>query len=205
MYTVVGSPKNRSLRVMWMLEELGEPYEIELAAAQSDRLKSLNPTGKAPVLLVDGQPVPDSVAIVTFLGDRHRKLTHPAGSLERARQDAATQFLVDEVEGACWTAAKNRFIHPEEKRAAVEPTCKFEFDLSMERLAAMLGDRTWLTGEIFTFTDILAAHTLSWAERMFKWDLPAGPVADYARRCTARPAFAAALARGKAASETAAA
>lgn len=197
MYTVVGHPQNRSLRVMWMLEEIGQPYEFEIAKAQSERVLSLNPTGKVPVLLVDDAPIADSVAILAFLADRHGKLTHPAGTVERARQDAATQFCVDELEGACWTAAKNRFIHPEDKRSAVEPTCKFEFDLACERLALRLGDGPWLAGETFTFADIITAHTLGWGERMFKWALPEGPVSDYARRCLERPARAAAIARGK--------
>ncbi len=205
MYTIIGHPQNRSVRVMWMLEELGEPYEFELAGPQSERLRALNPTGKAPVLLVDDEPIADSVAILTFLGDLHGKLTHPAGTVARARQDAATQFCVDEIEGACWTAAKNRFLHPEDKRASVEPTCRFEFDMAMERLAAKLGDGPFLMGETFTLADILTAHSIGWGERMFKWPLPAGPVVDYARRCADRPARAAAIARGKQVVEAAAA
>ena len=197
MYTVVGDPRNRSLRVMWMLEELGQPYEIELAGAQSERMRAINPTGKAPALIAEDVAIPDSVAVITFLADRHGACTHPAGSVERALQDAATQFCVDELEGACWTAAKNRFIHPEDKRSAVDDTCAFEFELAQKRLERILGDKPFVTGETFTVPDILIVHCLNWGERMHKYAIREGAVADYRARVAARPALAAAMARGK--------
>lgn len=198
MYTVVGDPRNRTLRVMWMLEELGQPYALELAAPQSDRMRAVNVTGKAPTLLVDGAEVNDSVAILAFLADRHDALTHPAGSVARGRQDACVQFVVDEMEGACWTAAKHRFMLPEDKRAEVEPACRHEWDMAMERLTRKLGAGPFLTGEILTVADLLAAHTLGWGMKMFKWPVPEGPLTDYLARVTGRPAMAAAVARGKA-------
>ncbi len=203
MYTVVGNPRNRSLRVMWALEELGQDWTLEAVAPQTERMLAVNATGKAPVLLVDGTPIPDSVAIVTFLADRHGALTFPSGSLERARQDAITQFIVDELEGACWTAAKNEFIHPEDRRSPVKPTCAWEFELAQTRLERLLGEGPWLMGETFTFTDILAAHTLSWGDRMFQWPLTA-TLAAYKDRAMSRPALGAAMAKGKAMLEAAA-
>ncbi|SDW46001.1 glutathione S-transferase [Albimonas donghaensis] len=197
MYTVVGDPRNRTRRVMWMLEELAQPYRLEIAEPQSDRLRAVNFTGKAPALLVEGTALGDSVAIVTFLADRHGALTHPAGTLERARQDGATQFIVDELEGACWTAAKNRFLHPEDKRADVEPTCRFEWDMALERLDCRLGDAPHLAGEDFTIPDLLAGHTLRWGMKMFGWPAPEGRLAAYHARISDRPAMAAAIERGR--------
>ncbi|MDF2232347.1 glutathione S-transferase family protein [Albimonas sp. CAU 1670] len=203
MYTIVGNPRNRSLRVMWALEEMGQDWSMELVGPQTERMLAVNATGKAPVLLVDGEPVADSVAIVTFLADRHGALTFPAGTLERARQDAAVQFCVDELEGACWTAAKNEFIHPEDKRSPVKPTCAYEFELAQKRLERMLGKGPWVMGETFTIADILIAHTLSWGERMFQWPLTE-KLAAYKDRAMSRPALGAAMAKGKAAMEAAA-
>ena len=40
----------------------------------------------------------DIVAICQFLADKHGKLTYPAGSLARAKQDSFTQFAMDDVE-----------------------------------------------------------------------------------------------------------
>ncbi|WP_339951850.1 glutathione S-transferase family protein [uncultured Albimonas sp.] len=203
MYTIVGNPKNRSLRVMWALEELGQDWALETVAPQTERMLAVNATGKAPVLLVDGAPIPDSVAIVTFLADRHGALTFPAGSLERGRQDAITQFCVDELEGACWTAAKNGFLHPEDKRSDVKATCAWEFELAQKRLETLLGEGPWVMGETFTVADILIAHTLSWGDRMFQWPLT-DTLADYKQRAMSRPALGAAMAKGKALLEAAA-
>ena len=58
-------------------------------------------------------------------------------------------------------------------------------------------------GETFTFTDILAAHTLSWGDRMFQWPLTA-TLAAYKDRAMSRPALGAAMAKGKAMLEAAA-
>jgi len=46
-YTLIGNPKNRSFRVLWALEELGQPYSLEPAHPQSDGMRAANPSGKA--------------------------------------------------------------------------------------------------------------------------------------------------------------
>jgi len=189
MYKVIGAVASRALRVIWMLEELEQPYELIQAAPRSPEITAHNPDGKVPALIVDGTTLLDSVAIIQFLADRHNALTYPAGSLERAKQDSLTQFCVDEVEGALWTAAKNTFVHPKEHQTReVKETCRFEFNLAMERLARRLGDGPFVTGDEMTVPDILFGHCAGWA-RSAKFDLPDGPVGEYFHRVTNRPAF----------------
>ena len=84
MLKVYGSAKSRAFRVLWMLEEVGEPYEHVDAAPHSAEIVARNPSGKVPVLEVEGTALTDSTAILTWLADRHGKLTFPAGTLERA-------------------------------------------------------------------------------------------------------------------------
>jgi glutathione S-transferase len=201
MYTVIGSPFTRTMRVMWMLEELGQSYELIPAKPRSPEIVAHSPMGKVPVLLDDGAAVVDSVAIVTYLADKHGACTHPAGTLARARQDGFTQFTVDVIEGALWTAAKNSFIHPENMRvAAIKPVCVMEFDRGLEQLGEMLGDGPYVMGETFTVPDLLIGHLMNWAENGSKWALPKeGKVAEYIARVRARPALGLAMARGKAA------
>jgi glutathione S-transferase len=80
-----------------------------------------------PVLVAEGVPITDSVAIMTFLADRHGKLTFPAGTLDRARQDSLTQFIIDEFDALLWTAAKHSFILPEEHRVPeIKESLKWE-------------------------------------------------------------------------------
>ena len=205
MYTVVGHPRSRAMRLIWMLEELAQPYEIEPAAPQSDRARAVNPLGKIPALVVDGGDVlTDSTAILQFLADRHGALTHPAGTIPRARQDAALHFALDEIEGALWTAAKHLKILPEARRVPeVAPACRGEFDVAMARLADRVGAGPWIMGETFTVPDVLIGHCLGWAERGMDWSLPDGAVTDAAARLRARPAFARATARGAEAAKAA--
>jgi glutathione S-transferase len=63
MYKVIGTVKSRAFRVMWMLEELGQSYDLVAAAPRSDEAKQYNPTGKVPALLDSDDLLTDSVAI----------------------------------------------------------------------------------------------------------------------------------------------
>jgi len=192
----VGHPRSRAMRVMWMLEELGAPYDYDAAPPQSAAARAANPAGKVPVLFVGDQPLTDSVALVQFLADSHSRFTHPAGTLARARQDGFTQFCVDEVEGALWTAGKHSFVLPEALRVPqVKETCRAEFARAMQTLAARLGDNPFVMGDAFTVPDLLLGHCAAWAEAA-KFALPGGPVGAYLARLRARPALAAAMARG---------
>lgn len=202
MYTVIGLPQTRAMRVMWMLEELGQDYDLVPAAPQSEEVRALSPLGKIPILKDGEAALTDSVAICQYLADKHladtqEPLTHPAGTRERARQDGMTQFVVDEIEGALWTAAKNSFIHPQDLRVPeIKRVCRAEFATALERLAILLGDGPFVTGGTFTVPDLLLGHVAGWA-RAAKFDLPeSGPVADYFARVTGRPALARAMRRG---------
>ena len=115
-YRIIGSAKSRTMRVLWMLEEIGAPYEHVAAAPRSEEVTRFNPAGKIPVLVVDHTPVTDSVAIMTYLADRHDALPHPPGTLERARQDSLTHAICDEFDATLWEAAKHTFLLPEERR-----------------------------------------------------------------------------------------
>ena len=193
MYKVLGSTKNRTLRVIWTLEELGLPYEQVKGNPGSAEVKALNPSGKVPALMVDGEVLPDSVAIMNFLSDRHNALTFPAGSVERLRLDGHIHFLLEEFDSLLWVAAKSSFVNPPEQRSAdVKSVLKWEFERSLKRLEHRL-EGAFLMGEHFTIADILAVHCLNWA---FTAKFPeAGTVLkDYAKRCRARPAYERALA-----------
>ncbi|MCT8158480.1 glutathione S-transferase family protein [Pseudoruegeria sp. SHC-113] len=164
MYQVIGNTRSRTFRVLWMLEEIGQPYEQITAGPRSEEVTALNPSGKVPVLVTEGQALTDSTAILTFLADRHEALTYPAGSLERARQDALTHFLLDEFDSVIWTAARHSFILPEELRVpTVKDSLKWEFERSQHLLADKLGDGPFLMGERMTIPDIIATHCGTWA------------------------------------------
>lgn len=194
MYTVIGPVKSRAFRVMWMLEELGEPYEHIPAAPRSEDARRYNPSGKVPALVDGDEILTDSMAILTYLGDKHGKLTAPAGTIARARQDALTFWLVDEFDAILWAAAKHSFVLPEEKRMpAIKDVLKEEFAASAAQLAARL-DGPFLMGDDITIPDILACHCLNWAVGA-NFPRVDDKLFAYAKALRERPAFQAAAAR----------
>ena len=192
---VFGSVKSRAMRVIWMLEELEVPFEHVPAAPRSADVMALNATGKVPVLLADGVPITDSTAILTFLADHFGRLTAPAGSLERARQDSMTQFLLDEFDAVLWMASRHSFVLPEHLRLpAIKDSLKWEMERSQNTLLARLGGDAFLMGAQMTVPDIILTHCLSWAiAAKFPVETPA--LVAYAKRMRARPAFKRAAAR----------
>jgi len=164
-YKVIGAVKSRTMRVLWMLEEIGAPYEHVAAAPRSDEVTRFNPAGKVPVLVADGVPVTDSVAIMTFLGDRHQALTHAPGTLERARQDSLTQAIIDEFDAPLWMAARHSFLLPEEKRLPeIKDSLRWEFERAQDQFfPRMAEDGPYLMGDVMTIPDILLAHCMGWA------------------------------------------
>lgn len=193
MYTVIGSLQTRALRVVWMLEELGQPYELDPRRPHDPAVVALNPSGKVPVLVDDGTPIFDSVAICQYLADKHGQMTFPAGTIDRAHHDSFTQFAVDDVEGPLWTAAKHTFVLPEEYRVPdVKRACRFDFERAMAALGQRLGSKPYVTGEAFTVPDLILGNCLGWATSI-KWRLPDGPVSQYFDRIRQRPAFLKAL------------
>ncbi len=194
MYTVIGSSQSRAARVLWMLEELGQPYEHVPANPRSPGVARFNPAGKVPVLVEDGTPITDSTAIIQYLADKHGALTFPAGTLDRARQDSLTQFLLDEFDAALWMAARHSFVLPEELRqAAVKDSLKWEFSRSQATLVARMGG-DFLMGGQMTVPDILLTHCGVWA-RVAGFPVSEPKLEAYLKRLQARPAFLRAMAR----------
>lgn len=190
MYTLIGLPRTRAFRVLWMLEELGLDYEIDPAAPRSNEAKAYNPSGKVPVLKTGDDLIIDSVAILQYLADKHGKLTYPAGSIARAQQDSWTQFAMDDIESPLWFNAKNSFILPEELRSeTAQKACRYDFDRALKVLETRLGTNTFVTGDEFTVPDILMGHCANWAQKGAEWEIPASPALDYFDRVRDRPAY----------------
>ncbi len=189
MYTIIGSPNTRAFRVIWMLEELGEPYELRPEPPRSAAVRWVNPLGKVPVLIDDGEILRDSTAILTYLADRHERLTAAPGTIPRARQDALTHFVLDELDSLLWTAARHSFVLPQERRVPqVRESLKWEFATSEERLSGLLGEGPFLAGDTVSVPDIIATHCLDWAESA-KFPLSDARLRDYAGAMRDREAY----------------
>ena len=190
MYQLIGSPVSRSFRVLWALEELSLDYDLVAVGPHDEKVLAINPSGKVPALVVDGEVVIDSIAIVQFLADKHQQLTYAAGTIERAKQDSFTQFIADDIDGNIWTAAKHTFIYPEHLRAkdAVKEAVKWDVARAVNALESRLGDSDYLVGDQFTVPDLLLAHCAGWAARA-GFDVKGPKLDEYLQRIYQRPAF----------------
>ncbi len=186
--TLYGTSKTRAFRPLWLLEELGLDYAHVPCPPHAEEVAARSRSGKLPVLDAGGTTVTNSTAILTYLADREGRFTHPAGTLERARQDALTQMILDELDAALWTAARHSFVLPRERRVPeVKETCKWEFARSIDRLMErMAGD--YLMGDELTLPDILAVHCGGWA-KVAKFDDLNADYVEYVKRTRHREAF----------------
>ena len=197
--TVFGFPSSRSIRVTWMLEELGLAYDYQLVnmskgESQSPAYLAVNPAGKVPALQTEQGILTESVAILNYLGAlKPDEGLIPAHTLfERARYDQWCLFAVTELEQPLWTIGKNKFALPKAQRCPeIFPTAEWEFQKALNLLSDGLGENAYILGSHFSAADILLAHTLFWG-RDFKQKIEAVNLQDYMQRLSQRPALAAA-------------
>ncbi len=177
MITLYGMPHTRSFRALWALEEVGAEYQYRVVnlgkgEGSSAELLALNPSGKLPVLTDADLVLTESAAICTYLADCHpdKNLTPGYGTFDRARHNQWCYFVLTELEQPLWTMGKHKFVLPKEYRVReVQKTAGFEFMRAIRILEEGLKGRSFLVGEHFTMADLLAVHTLIWAQA-FKID-----------------------------------
>jgi glutathione S-transferase len=161
-------PPTRSLRVRWMLQELGIEFEaitVDMkngAHKQAEYLK-LNPAGKLPVL-VDGDLVlNESVAIVLYLAEKAGPEFLPKELRERAEMYRWLMFTVTELEQPLWRIARNTNVYPEADRSPSDvPVASREFKQMAAILEKHMRGRQYVVSNHVTVCDIVLAYTLDW-------------------------------------------
>ncbi|MCD9086852.1 glutathione S-transferase [Stenotrophomonas sp. SY1] len=211
---------SRSQRVLWMLEELGLPYEM--VTYQRDRktwlapkaLRDVHPLGKSPVLEDDGQVLAESGAILEYLADRYdleRQVSPelmPAQAAERlhyrywmhyAEGSAMPPLLMALVFGRIRSAPMPFFIKPVARmivdrtmQGFISPQLKLHLDW-MER---ELGQRPWFAGDRFTAADIQMSFPVQAAASRGGSMERYPNLQSFLARIAERPAFQRAVARG---------
>lgn len=195
MYKLHGLPQTRTMRPLWLLEELALPYTLIPAAPRSREAFAVSPLGKVPVLETEEGPILDSVAQMTYLADRHGGFTHPAGTYLRARQDALTNTILETLDAILWANAKHILVLPEDRRvAAVFPSLKWQFARNGAAMAKMSGPGPYLMGDTPVLPDILLAHCCEWASRR-EFEVN-DTLREHMNAMRARPAYGRAMAHG---------
>lgn len=192
--TLYHHPFSRASTVVWMLEEVGVPYElrwvdIRKGEQKSPEIVALNPMGKLPVLTDDGLVVTEVAAIGLYLADRYA-----AGRLAPALDDPArgtylrwSFFAPSVVEPGAMAKAAGWDFKPGQAGWG-------EYAAMIDAMASAVTGRDFLLGAQFSMADVVFGGTLRYMLGFGM--LEARPVFEaYVKRLNERPALQRAEAR----------
>ena len=185
-------PRSRSTRVLWLLEELGVPFDLTVMARevkQTPEYRALHPLGRSPVLEEDGGPVFESAALILHLADQNLDagLIAPLGSHERALQYQWSFFAMTDIEGALVDIARQLWKDSGEPDTEIIERATARFVATAGVIEKALGDDEYLVENAFSVADIVVGSVLAFARTGELTELPAG-VVPYVDRLEARPA-----------------
>jgi glutathione S-transferase len=160
----------RSIRVRWMLQELGVAFEavtINLIAGEhrSPAFLDINPAGKLPALVDDDMVLTESVAIVVYLAEKYRdKGLIPIDLRQRAQFMRWLLFTTTELEQPLWRIARHTALYPEDKRLPGDVAlARDDFAAMADVLDEHMSGRDFVVGDAVTAADFVLAYTLDWA------------------------------------------
>lgn len=192
------TPMSSATRIHWALEELGVPYDkVKLDLAAGDQKKpeylALNPNGKIPLLVVDGEPIFESLAILLYLGEQFGvdKGLFPPPSASRA---AAFKWMA--WGGVTVTEALSRYMRntldrfpAEERNEKAAETAKKDIHAALGILDAHLAGKQYLMGDEFSLVDI---SLVSYVPLLARFNIDTSSytnITPWVGRCMSRPAL----------------
>lgn len=189
MLTFYYAPWSRASSVLWLLEEIGQPYDIELVDIRAsggvpEEYRKIQPNKKVPAVVHDGTVITERAAISIYLADRFPQagLAPAPDSAERA---AYLTWLVysDSVYDPV-VAAK---AHGHDFMGA--GFSYGSFDEMVANLEKTLQSRPYIAGDTFTAADVQIASGIRYGLDTLHL-LPERPVfRAYLERVSTRPAF----------------
>lgn len=216
MLTVHHLNNSRSQRVLWLLEELGVPYEVKRYQRDAKtmlappELLAVHPLGKSPVIVDGAVTVAESGAIVEYLIDHYGggRLIPPAGTPERLRYTywlhyaegsamppLLLKLIFDRVANgpAPWPiSVVARRIAATVQNAFIGPQLKRHLDYMEAELTA----HTWFAGEEFTAADVQMSFPLEAAASRAGLNASRPRLWNFLDRIHARDAYKRAIERG---------
>jgi glutathione S-transferase len=197
MLTFYHTPATRSGSIRWLLEELGEPYKLEIVDIRAEggapeSYRAIQPNKKVPAIVHDGVAVHERSAICIYLCD-----AFPAAGLAPRLGDPRRGPYLS------WLVYNDVVIDP--VLAAKMGVWTYQkigvsfgaFDDMALNLETTLSRTAYLTGDSFTAADLLVGGAVNFAVRMMQ-TIPETPaLGAFIDRVTSRPAFAAAMTRDR--------
>lgn len=190
----------RSFRPLWMLEELGLPYELILhdfpPRVNDEAFLAINPLGTVPAFLDGEVRMTESAAICQYLAARH-----PEAGLDVASQDPAYGDYLNFLHFGEATLTfpqtlvlrYGQFEPPERRLPQVVEDYSRWFLSRLRTLEPRLATRRWLCAERFTAADVSVGYALLLASHLGLDERFKPNVRDYWARLQAREAFERAL------------
>jgi glutathione S-transferase len=189
------APQTRSSRAIWMLEEAGVDYEVEVVGIRdadredSAEFRAASPMRKVPALQDGNVQMAESAAICLYIADRYC-----AGTLAPAIDDPERgRFLY-------WLMYTPAVVEPtmSEKINKIQPNRGRngwgDFNSMIVTLSDGVGRGPWILGEQFTAADVMLGSSVHFLH-LFGLLGDAPVLLDYVDRCRQRPAFKAAQTR----------
>ena len=179
---------SRSMVVHWMLEEIAEPYDIELLDLDKDEHKraeflAINPLGRVPALRHGERILTETAAICTYLAEAFPAagLDVPAGSPQRAEYLRWMFFAPVTAEPAIqWRMLELEHL-------------EYQPFASADEVAAVLRDavrdREFIVGDRFSAADVMIGATIMWGTRLMPMLPPHPEIVEYWQRLELRPAW----------------
>ena len=211
---------SRSQRVLWLLEELGVPYEIKRYQRDAKtmlappELRAIHPLGKSPVLTDGKLTLAESGAIVEYLvemygnADSCAMLSPEHGTPEYLRyrywlhyaegslmSPLLLKLIFDKIE----SSPMPFFVKPIAKAISGKTKSSFimpQIKTHLDYLEAELGKSTWFVGNEFSAADIQLSFPIEAAAARGGLDASRPKLMDYLKRIHARPAYQKAIERG---------
>jgi glutathione S-transferase len=207
---------SRSQRVLWLLEELGAPYEIRryerdpVTMLAPPALREVHPLGKSPVITDGALTLAESGAILEYLVDRHGpgRLAPAPGTPERVQytywmhyaegsmmSPLLMKLVFDQIEKAKMPFVAKPFakaISHKVKGSFVMPTIKRHLDYLEDELQK----RDWFVGRDFSAADIQMSFPLEAAQARGGLNASRPRLMDFLARIRARPAYQRAVEAG---------
>ncbi len=206
---------SRSQRVLWLLEELGLPYEVKHYARDRKtmlappELRKVHPLGKSPVVTDANITVAESGAIVEYLIDTHGGgRLRPAPGTEAARRYT---YWLHFAEGSAMPPLLMTLVFDQVKSKApllVKPIAKGiadqvaknflrpNIESQLRFMEAELATRPWFAGDEFSGADVQMSFPLEAAAARAGLDQRHPKLQDWLERIHGRPAYQRALQKG---------
>ncbi|MBA3896786.1 MAG: glutathione S-transferase [Sphingomonadaceae bacterium] len=192
---------SRSQRVLWLLEELGLPYEVrryernKVTMLAPPELKRVHPLGKSPVIDDGGQVIAETGAIVEYLVEKADGTLGPPSDRKGALR--YRQFM-HYAEGSLMPPLLLKLalgrvpLFGKRAQKRIQPM----IDVHLDWLETELAGRDWFAGDAFTAADVMMSFPLEAARARAGLDAGRPKLAQWLARIHARPAFQAALTAG---------